>query len=136
MAGAVVAMLATVAPLALSGYATHVQWVGDALEELHEFLAHAMLVLVLLHLSLLALLSAMRRQNQARPMLTGRIRGAGPDRSSAQDASDAAGSASARATSSTKRPAQRLARRSSPSSAAARPSAPGCAPATPSSRSI
>ncbi len=79
MAGAVVAMLATVAPLALSGYATHVQWVGDALEELHEFLAHAMLVLVLLHLSLLALLSAMRRQNQARPMLTGRIRGAGPD---------------------------------------------------------
>jgi hypothetical protein len=79
MAGAVVAMLSTLAPLALSGYATHAEWGGDAFEDLHEFLAHAMLALVLLHLSLLALLSLMRRQNQARPMLTGRIPGAGPD---------------------------------------------------------
>lgn len=79
MAMVIVAMLATVAPLALSGYATHTEWGGDAFEELHEFLAHALLGLVLLHLSLLALLSAVRRQSQARPMLTGRIPGAGPD---------------------------------------------------------
>lgn len=79
MATAVVAMLAMVAPLALSGYATHARLGGDALEDVHEFFAHAMLAMVLLHLSLLALLSVMRRQNPVRPMLTGRIPGPGPD---------------------------------------------------------
>ncbi len=79
MAGAIVAMLLLAAALALSGYATYEEWGGDAFEEVHEFFANAMLALVLLHLSMLALLSALRRRNLALPMLSGRVPGHGPD---------------------------------------------------------
>lgn len=72
-------LLAAAAPLALSGYATHAEWGGEWLEELHEFFANAALALVLLHLGALALLSALRRRNLARPMLTGTADGPGPD---------------------------------------------------------
>jgi cytochrome b len=79
MAGAVATLLALVVPLTLSGYATYSDWGGDWLEELHEFFANAFLALVLGHLALLAVLSLVRRRNQALPMLTGRIAGTGPD---------------------------------------------------------
>ena len=78
MALAIVSMLALVVPLVLSGYGTYNDW-GDWLEEVHEFFGNAFLTLVLMHLALLAVLSVLRRQNQALPMLTGRIRGNGPD---------------------------------------------------------
>ena len=79
MALAVVALLAVVVPVALSGYATYNDWGGEWLEELHEFAGEVFLWLVLAHLGLILGLSVLRRKNQALPMLTGRIEGAGPD---------------------------------------------------------
>ncbi len=83
MALAVLALMVAVVPLTLSGYATYNEWggdlVGEVLEETHELFANGMLALVLGHIGLIALLSLLRRTNAARPMLTGRIPGAGPD---------------------------------------------------------
>ncbi len=72
-------LLLTIAPLVLSGYAVYDDWGGEWLEELHEFFGNLMLAGVLLHLGLLLGLSLLRRQNQALPMLTGRLPGPGPD---------------------------------------------------------
>jgi cytochrome b len=86
MASAIAALLLLVVPLTLSGYATYDDWgsqlgggLGDALEELHEFFGNAFLAVVLAHLGLVLGLSLLRRKNQALPMITGRIEGAGPD---------------------------------------------------------
>jgi cytochrome b len=83
MALAVAALLAIVVPLTISGYGSYNDWSdvlgGDWLEELHEFFGEALLAVVLIHLALITLLSLLRRRNQALPMLTGRIEGAGPD---------------------------------------------------------
>lgn len=79
----VVAMLCLVIPLTLSGYASYNEWGsglwGDALEEVHELFANALLLMVLLHIALIAGLSIVRKSNVAQPMLTGRIPGKGPD---------------------------------------------------------
>ncbi|MFO1296120.1 MAG: cytochrome b/b6 domain-containing protein [Rubrivivax sp.] len=84
MAAAMAALMLLLAPLALSGYATYAEWggrigssAGEWLEEVHEAFANVMLALVLLHVGLIALMSIVRRQNQARPMLSGRVPGAG-----------------------------------------------------------
>lgn len=83
MATAVALLLLAVVPLTLSGYATYEEWggerIGEWLEELHELAANGMLALVLLHLGLIAGLSLLRGSNLARPMLTGRVAGPGPD---------------------------------------------------------
>lgn len=79
MAGAVAALLLLVAPLALSGYAVYDDWGCEWLEEVHEFFANTFLFIVLGHLALIGLLSALRRRNQALPMLTGRLSEPGPD---------------------------------------------------------
>lgn len=79
MALAVALILALVAPLTLSGYAVWDAWGGEWLEDVHEFFGEAMLEVALAHIGLIALLSVWRSQNQALPMLTGRIPGAGPD---------------------------------------------------------
>lgn len=83
MALAVLALMVAVVPLTLSGYAAYNEWggdlIGEVLEETHELLANGMLALVLGHIGLIALLSLLRRSNAARPMLSGRIPGAGPD---------------------------------------------------------
>lgn len=76
---AVATLLLGAVPLALSGYATWAEWGGEWLEEVHEFLANAMLLVVLVHVGLIVVASALRRQNLARPMLTGRVAGPGPD---------------------------------------------------------
>ncbi len=82
MALAVVLMLALVLPLTLSGWATYNDWGdrlgGDWLEEVHEWVGNAFLAVVIGHLALIAWLSVLRRQNQALPMLTGRLPGPGP----------------------------------------------------------
>jgi hypothetical protein len=75
----VAALLVLVVPLTLSGYATYSDLGGEWLEEVHELVANAMLALVLVHLVLIMGLSLVRRRNQALPMITGRIAGAGPD---------------------------------------------------------
>lgn len=83
MALAVVALLLLVLPLTLTGYANHNDWGdflgGDWLEEVHEFFGEAMLAVVLAHVALIAVFSLLRRKNQALPMVTGRVDGAGPD---------------------------------------------------------
>ena len=79
MAAAVVGLLLLAAPLTLSGWATYQELGGDWLEEVHEFMGNAFLAVVLVHLGLILGLSLLRRQNQARPMLTGRQAGTGPD---------------------------------------------------------
>ena len=79
MALAVALILALVLPLTLSGYAVWDEWGGEWLEEVHEFFGNALLGVVLAHIGLIALLSALRRKNQALPMLTGRVPGPGPD---------------------------------------------------------
>ena len=80
---AVVALLVIVVPLTLSGYATYNDWGnflgGNWVEEVHEFLGEAILFVVLAHMGLIAVLSVLRRKNQALPMLTGRIPGPGPN---------------------------------------------------------
>jgi cytochrome b len=80
---AVVSLLVLVVPLTLTGYASEHSWSdflgGDWVNALHEWLGEAMLVIVLLHLALITGLSLLRRKNQALPMLTGRLPGAGPD---------------------------------------------------------
>lgn len=79
-AGTVALLLAVIAPLTLSGLGVYQQRAGgDWLEEVHEFFGNAMLMVVLVHVGLIALLSALRRKNQALPMLTGRVPGPGPD---------------------------------------------------------
>lgn len=79
MGAAIVALLWAVVPLTLSGYATYNDWGGEWLEDLHETTGEFMLILVLAHLALLLVVSGLRRKNQALPMLTGRVEGAGPD---------------------------------------------------------
>lgn len=83
MAAAVVTMLLLVLPLTFSGYAVFHEWGGDwlveLLEEVHEAVGELFLWVVLLHLGLILLMSLLRRKNQALPMLTGRVEGAGPD---------------------------------------------------------
>ena len=83
MALAVVALLVMVVPLTLSGYGAYNDWGdalgGDWLGGLHGFFGDAFLAAVLGHLALIAGLSLLRQKNQALPMLTGRVAGAGPD---------------------------------------------------------
>lgn len=67
----------------ITGYATHLEWGGSfgtkAFEALHEFFADAFIATALAHIAGLALFSLLRLRNLARPMVTGRSRGAGPD---------------------------------------------------------
>lgn len=77
MALAICAILALALPLVLSGWLTWQEWGGEVFEELHEGAAHALLAAVLLHAGLIGALSLLRRQNLARPMLTGRLPGPG-----------------------------------------------------------
>jgi cytochrome b len=76
---AVLLILGLVVPLTLSGYAVWSDWGGEWLEEVHELVGNTMLAVVLAHIGLIALLSVIRRKNQALPMLTGRVAGSGPD---------------------------------------------------------
>lgn len=79
----VLALLVMVVPLTLSGYATYHDWGdflgGDWVEDVHEFFGEAVLVVALAHVAWIAILSVLRRKNQALPMLSGRIPGPGPD---------------------------------------------------------
>lgn len=81
MALAIMLMLVLVVPLVLTGYGTYNDWGdtlgGDWLEEAHEVVGNALLMIVLAHLTLITALSLLRRQNLALPMITGRVRGNG-----------------------------------------------------------
>ncbi len=79
MAWTVVMVLLAIAPVVLSGYVTYQQWMGEWMEEVHEFFGNFMLVAVLAHMAGVVVLSLLRRRNLATPMLTGCVEGAGPD---------------------------------------------------------
>lgn len=83
MALGVLLLMALVVPLTLSGYGTYNDWGdvlgGEWLEELHELMGNAMLIVVLAHVALIAGLSLLRGKNQASPMLSGTVEGKGPD---------------------------------------------------------
>ena len=79
MSAAVVALLFAVIPVTLTGYASLNDWGGKWLKQIHEGAGEFYLWLVIGHLALIALLSVLRRKNQAMPMLTGKMEGVGPD---------------------------------------------------------
>jgi cytochrome b len=55
----------------LSGYATYNEFGGDALEEVHEFLANAWLMVVGMHIAGVVVSSLLDHENLARAMITG-----------------------------------------------------------------
>jgi cytochrome b len=76
----VLALLALALPVLASGWVVYQEWAGDAVAELHEALASAMLALALAHGGWVLASSVLRRRNQALPMLNGRLSGTrGPD---------------------------------------------------------
>jgi cytochrome b len=78
LATSIAVILGVVAPLVLTGYGFYQKWAGHWLKEVHEWLGTVLLWAVLAHVGLLLVLSLVRRQNQALPMLTGRSSMAGP----------------------------------------------------------
>lgn len=82
MAWTIALMLGLVSALVLSGHAAYSEWGGafgeEVMEEVHEFFANSFLAWVLVHIGLITVGSLLRRQNLARPMLSGRLPGHGP----------------------------------------------------------
>lgn len=76
---AILAMLGLTLAIAASGWALYHELGGDALEELHEALAVAMLALVGVHVAAVLLSSWLHRENLVAAMFTGRKRGAPRD---------------------------------------------------------
>ncbi len=71
-------LLMLAVPLLLSGHVLYVDS-SDWLEEVHEFAANTMLLLVFAHLAWLLALSVLRGTNLARPMWLGHVPGTAPD---------------------------------------------------------
>ncbi|MDN4017175.1 cytochrome b/b6 domain-containing protein [Zwartia panacis] len=79
MSWVIVALLISVIPLTLSGYAVYHELAGKWLEEIHEFFGELMLWMVVIHLIMIAVVSLLRRTNLAQSMITGSVSGTGPD---------------------------------------------------------
>jgi cytochrome b len=75
----VMALMVLLIPALASGLSAHFEWTGDWMEEVHEFFANTLLLLVIVHLALITLMSLQRRQNMPLTMLTGRMTGQGAD---------------------------------------------------------
>ena len=72
---AIVLMLLVGAAIVASGYAVYNELGGDWLEEVHEFVGNAMLVLVGVHLAGVAVASVLHHENLPRAMVTGMKQG-------------------------------------------------------------
>lgn len=73
---AIVALLALTLVTAASGWAADAAWGGHFVEEAHEALAHALLLVAGVHLTGVVLGSWLHRENLVRAMITGRKAGA------------------------------------------------------------
>ncbi len=76
---AVLSLIALTVLTTASGYITYEELSGEWMEEVHETLGNAMLVIVLAHIGLLVGASVLRRRNLVMPMVSGRVEGRGPD---------------------------------------------------------
>ncbi len=79
LACSMVALLGCVLPLVVSGYLTYFGMLGEWAEEVHEAFANAMLLAVGGHVATVVLLTRGTSGHAVRPMLTGRLKGKGPD---------------------------------------------------------
>jgi cytochrome b len=69
---AILGLLALAALTTATGWANYYKVGGDALEEVHEFLANAMLALVIVHVAAVVLSSMLHRENLVAAMVHGR----------------------------------------------------------------
>ncbi|MDE2607482.1 MAG: cytochrome b/b6 domain-containing protein [Burkholderiales bacterium] len=69
---AILGLLALAALTTATGWANYYEIGGDALEEVHEFLANAMLALVIVHVAAVVLSSLLHRENLVAAMIHGR----------------------------------------------------------------
>jgi cytochrome b len=76
---AIVALMALSLAVTATGYLLFNELAGEWLEEVHEVLGNAMLMVVLTHVGLVLVSSLMRGRQQWLSMVTGRVPGRGPD---------------------------------------------------------
>lgn len=76
---AIVGLLAALVLTAASGYAVYEDLTGEWMEEVHDLVGNAALVIIGFHVALVLAGSLLRRQNLAVTMVTGRTPGRGPD---------------------------------------------------------
>jgi cytochrome b len=76
---AIVALMALSLAVTATGYLLFNDLAGEWLEEVHELLGNAMLMVVLTHVGLVLVSSLMRGRQQWLAMVTGRVPGRGPD---------------------------------------------------------
>ncbi len=76
---AVLALMTLVVLTTASGYVSYEELAGDWMEDVHETMGNALLVVVLAHVGLLLGLSVWRRRNLLMPMVTGKTPGQGAD---------------------------------------------------------
>lgn len=76
---AVLALMALVVLTTASGYVSYEELAGDWMEDVHETMGNALLVVVLTHVGLLLAISVWRGRNLLMPMVTGKTPGQGAD---------------------------------------------------------
>lgn len=78
LAGSMLALLACVLPLLLSGYATYFEYGGGWIDDIHESVGNLMLAFAGAHVAAVLVLH-WRSPHRPRPMLTGLVSGRGPN---------------------------------------------------------
>ncbi len=79
LAGAALLTLGITILLSASGYLIYNELAGEWMSEMHEFFGNTLLMLVILHLTVIAVLRITKQSQGLRPMWSGRKSGNGPD---------------------------------------------------------
>lgn len=79
LALSMVSVILCALPVLASGYLTYFEVFGNWTEEVHEFLANVMVLAVSCHVASVVILGWGRSGQQIRPMITGYVKGQGPD---------------------------------------------------------